>query len=163
MPSLLARTPGICMDAISQAPSFSHLAADAANRFLSCSSCTRQRAALRRRSEIESSAHDTFSSERNNLLHYGSPSPGTNTLLSANIFPLSFATNPSTCLANCSTCRLFTKPSSLPGSCGNLNSRCHSSSGRGVCLAEIRAAFSALRFASQVAILACSRASERWW
>jgi hypothetical protein len=73
-------------------------------------------------------------------------SPGNKFPLTANIFPVVPATNPSTCLAYCSTCLLFNILSNLLGSVGNLNNRCHSSSGSGGCLDNALAAFSAFRF-----------------
>ena len=95
---------------------------------------------------------------------YSSPFPprGARLLLTANILAVTPAANPSTCLAYCSTCLLFNKTSNRLGSCGNLNKRVHSSSGKGGCLASTREAFSALRFCCQAVILACSRASCRW-
>lgn len=90
-----------------------------------------------------------------------SPAPGKRLPLTANIFPVTPAANPSTCLAYCSTCLLFNKVSSLPGSCGNLNNLCHSSSGNGVCLANALLAFSDFRFVCHAVILVCSRASWR--
>lgn len=90
---------------------------------------------------------------------YPSPAPGNKFPLTANIFPETPAVNPSTCLAYCSTCLEFNSVSNLPGSCGNLNSRCHSSSGNGLCFANALLAFSDFRFCCQAVILVCSRAS----
>jgi hypothetical protein len=89
-------------------------------------------------------------------------SPGKRLLLTANIFVLMFAVKPSTCRAYCSTCLELSIVSSLLGSAGSLNSRCHSSSGSNGCFDAVRAAFSALRFVCHAVILVCSRASERW-
>lgn len=91
-----------------------------------------------------------------------SPAPGNKFPLTANIFPVTPAANPSTCLAYCSTCLLFNRVSSLPGSCGSLNSLCHSSSGNGLCFASALLAFSDLRFCCQLVIFVCSRASCLW-
>lgn len=93
---------------------------------------------------------------------YTSPFPtGARLLLTANIFAVTPAANPSTCRAYCSTCLLFSSTSSRLGSCGSLKSRVHSSSGKGACLASTLEAFSALRFCCQAVILVCSRASWR--
>lgn len=89
-------------------------------------------------------------------------SPGSRLPFTANIFAVTPAVKPSTCLEYCSTCLELRRVSNLLGSCGSLNSRCHSSSGSSGCLEAVRAAFSALRFCCQAVILACSRASERW-
>ena len=88
-----------------------------------------------------------------------SPAPGSRFPRTANIFPVTPAANPSTCLAYCSTCLLFSRVSNLPGSCGSLNSLCHSSSGNGLCFASALLAFSDFRFCCHAVILACSRAS----
>ena len=101
-----------------------------------------------------------FNSYDPKLWHlHPSPAPGNKFPLTANIFPETPAVNPSTCLAYCSTCLEFNSVSNLPGSCGNLNSRCHSSSGNGLCFANALLAFSDFRFCCQAVILACSRAS----
>lgn len=83
-------------------------------------------------------------------------------LFTANILPLTLAVKPSTCLVYCSTCLELSRISNLLGSAGNLNKRCHSSSGNAVCFAATLAAFSAFRFCCHAVILVCSRASERW-
>jgi hypothetical protein len=82
--------------------------------------------------------------------------------LTANIFDVTPAVKPSTCLEYCSTCLELSRVSNLLGSWGSLNSLCHSSSGSNGCFDADRAAFSALRFVCHAVILVCSRASERW-
>jgi hypothetical protein len=89
-------------------------------------------------------------------------SAGTKLLLTANIFDVTPAVKPSTCLEYCSTCLELSSVSSLLGSCGSLNSLCHSSSGSCGCFEAARAEFSALRFCCHAVILVCSRASDRW-
>ena len=91
-----------------------------------------------------------------------SPSPGSMFDFTANIFEVTLAVNPSTCLAYCSTCLEFSSVSNLLGSCGSLKSLCHSSSGSGACFVAARCAFSALRFCCHAVIFVCSRANERW-
>ena len=94
--------------------------------------------------------------------HDSCPAPGNKLPLTANIFPVTPAVKPSICLAYCSTCLLFNIVSSLPGSVGNLNNLCHSSSGSGLCFAIALDAFSDFRFVCQAVIFACSLASCRW-
>ena len=89
-------------------------------------------------------------------------SPGSKLLFTANIFALTLAVNPSTCLAYCSTCLELSSTSNRLGSCGSLKSLCHSSSGSGACFAATLAAFSAFRFCCHAVIFACSRPSDRW-
>lgn len=94
--------------------------------------------------------------------HDSCPAPGNKFPLTANILPVTPAVKPSICLAYCSTCRLFNIVSSLPGSVGNLNNLCHSSSGSGLCFAITLDAFSDFRFVCQAVIFACSLANCRW-
>lgn len=120
------------------------------------------RASHRPNQTMQVMTHREMNFDHTSLSSHAYCSPGSSVFLTANIFPVTVPANPSTCLAYCSICLEFSIMSSLLGSCGSLNSLCHSSSGNSVCFAAARAAFSDFRFCCHAAIFCCSRASERW-